>query len=238
MSPSNKAKVFFPRDQHLASGNCPAWYKFWAKNQGGPGMHQFNGTSKHDGVTVTWKYNATLSSYGATGNLKIKKRVLWNTYCADITLGNKITNAQNRLAFLSPAVTFNDSTGKPITFSAGHINLPAFSKVSYEAIDCVVHTTRHELQHAKRWRDNNVNSIPSVMPTRFGPPIPTAGDKDGDWLPDTFEDTFGTQWNIPLTYNWGRSGYDDEFECEKTARVPITNISATLDWAYPGKQWH
>jgi hypothetical protein len=238
MSPSNKAKVFFPRDQHLASGNCPAWYKFWAKNQGGPGMHQFNGTSKHDGVTITWKYSATLSSYGETGNLKIKKGYLRNTYYADIALGPMTVSPYNFPAFSSPQTTIILSTGVSHRFPLGHISLPEFRKSSYETVDGMLHTERHELQHVKRWYDNNVNGIPSVLPPLFSPPIHTAKDRDGDWLPDTFEDTFGTNWNNTVTHSWNVGGYDDEIECEQTARTPTSNINSNEDWAFPGKQWY
>jgi hypothetical protein len=73
-------------------------------------------------------------------------------------------------------------------------------------------------------------------------------DSDGDRLPDTFEDSFGTRWDMPQTYPSGYppsnpslfylGGTDDEIECEKTALDPDPNVSPTSDWAFPGKQWH
>jgi hypothetical protein len=220
MNPSQKAKVFFPRDYMLNGAACPAWFKFWASDQGGPGIHRFSGTSTHDNVTVTWKFDNSISGNAETAWVTYKK--------ATISLSSRVVGAKN-LNFVSPRYptlpipTFNNSSGSPTTFPVGTISL-SFVKADHESIDCAIKTSRHELQHTKRCYLLKTTSV---------------SDPDDDWLSNSFEDSLGTNWNQQTTYtSFYLTGFDDEIDCEKEAQTPMPNASASQDWSYPGKQWH
>jgi hypothetical protein len=218
MNPSQKAKVFFPRDYMLNGAACPAWYKFWAKDQGGPGMHYFGSTSVENNVRITWEYNNSISGSGRTN---FSYTNLFGAY-ATIAFSNRAVGKRN-WSFASPSITFTDSTGALKTFPIGTISL-SFIKDDFESIDCVIQTARHEIQHTKRLYLKYATSV---------------SDPDGDRLPSSFEDSLGTNWNQQTTYtSFYLTGFDDEIDCEKEAQTPMPSASASQDWSYPGKQWH
>ena len=221
---SQKAKVFFPRNQMLTGGACPAWFKFWAKDQGGPGVHKFDSTEVIHNVRITWEYNNSISGNGLCS---YSYNPLTGGY-ATISMSSGVVGARN-WTFSSPAypapplVTFTNSAGVATSFPAGKISL-SFVKSDYQSIDCAIKTARHELQHAYRFQNKYGGSI---------------NDNDTDRLPNSFEDSFGTNFNNSTTYSsFYLSGMDDEIDAEYEAQNPMPNAAAGMDWAYPGKQWY
>jgi hypothetical protein len=116
------------------------------------------------------------------------------------------------------------------------------SKQNWEGTDSVEQTLKHEKKHVlvrRKW------AAGGQWRTAYGPRVTGTGgnDEDSDWLPNAFEDGFGTHWQQNRTFPRGwqpngfyLSGTDEEVLCETNAGVP--SFAGGNDWAYPGKQWH
>jgi hypothetical protein len=188
----------------------------------------YNTSSVENNVRIKWKYDDSID--GSCEARDFYYGGLRGAF-ATILLSSKTVGAKD-YKFVSPSISFADSTGTPKTYMAGTISL-SFKKDDHESIDCVIKTTKHELQHTKRFYQNKLLGYSLV-------------DSDSDWLPDTVEDSLGTCWNKAVTYPSGTplndpdyfylDGDDDEIECEIEATKP--HIKSKVDWAFPGEQWH
>ena len=235
MIPSTNAEVFFPRDLNVdgaapTAAKPPNWFVFWASNMGGPCSWMYNQTSRHAGGRITWAF-APGGSGGAT-------RAFNNSSRFTITLGaSDVLDASNTFG-ASPrypaAGTFTNSAHVVTNFPAGKINVN-FTRQPWQAIDAAEFTVKHELRHVEQRRN---------WVTRWrglGNADHWAGPRGGAYeelLPDSYEDGFGTDWQRAVTYPSFliSYGYDSEVDCEVAAGNP--DMATTMDWAFPGKQWH
>ena len=231
MSPSRKVEVYFDRNATTKTGGSAAnWYYYWASDKVGPCQHKYSGTTSYEGGTITWAYNNAITGTGCV------TRYSATDYTIEVR--NVTPNARN-WNFNSPRMpavgTFNDSTGNPIFFPVNNIQL-SLVKQNWEGIDSVEQTLLHEKRHVWAWRSwemgGSWRTLYGVRNT-----APGGNDEDNDWLPDAFEDGFGTRWDVARTFpTFYLGGYDNEVDCEAQAGNP--SLGSSQDWAYPGKQWH
>ena len=235
MNPSQKAKVFFERDATTSPGGTDQnWYFYWATDKQGPCQHKVSATTSYAGATITWDYNSSIPGTGRT------TRYSATAYTIEVSDTTPDARPSPTWTFNSPRVpsvgTFIDSTGSPRSFPALNITL-SFVKANWEGIDSVEQTLEHEKEHVLHWR--NWEPPGGVWFAVYG--VRTTGvggnDRDADYLPNAFEDTFGTRWDVARTFaGFYLSGNDNEVLCEQQAGTP--SLAGSNDWAYPGKQWH
>jgi hypothetical protein len=212
-------------------GPDPNWYEYWASDKSGPCEHKVSGSTSYMGATITWDYDLDLG-YDGTCTRQSPTAYL-------IRLGPGAATAESR-TFSSPEISFTDSQGQSASFAAGHIAW-SFVREAWQAVDSVQHTINHEKTHVLIFRNWEAGGS---WRTALGGAARSTGtggnDQDDDWLPDFFEDGYGTRFDQKQTFTSGYCPDDGQVYCEHQAGNPSIGETppAPLDWAHPGKQWH